>query len=61
MTPQSGQQTIVIHILPNILINKGNQAMKFGPLIEYTRETLFFRNHTQNVVNKLIPDPFLEN
>ena len=30
MTSQSGQQTITIHILPNISRSKGNQAMKFG-------------------------------
>ena len=26
-----------------------------------TGETFFLKNHTQNVVAKLIPDPFLEN
>ena len=30
MTPQPGQQTIAIHILPNISRSKGNQTMKFG-------------------------------
>ena len=34
MTSQPGQQTIVIHILPNISRSKGSQAMKFGHLIE---------------------------
>ena len=34
MTSQPGKQTIVIHVLPNILRNKGNQAMKFGQLRE---------------------------
>ena len=28
MTPQSGYQTIAIHILPNISRCKGNQTMK---------------------------------
>ena len=35
VTSQPGLQTIVIHILPNILRSKGNQTMKFGQLIEY--------------------------
>ena len=30
MTSQPGQQTILIHILPNISRSKGNQTMKFG-------------------------------
>ena len=30
--------------------------MKFDQLIEYN-----FRNHTQNVIEKLFPDPFLKN
>ena len=37
MTSQSGQQTVTIHILPNISRSKGNQTMKFGQLIEYNR------------------------
>ena len=45
----------------NISRNKGNQTKKFGQLIEHNRETLFLENHTQNVVQKLVPDPFLEN
>ena len=44
------------------LENKGNQAMKFGQLIECNmNETFFLRNHTQNVVEKLVPDPSLKN
>ena len=35
MTSQPGKQTIVIHVLPNILRNKDNQAMKFGQLIKF--------------------------
>ena len=34
MASQPGEQTITIHILPNISRNKGNQTMKFGQLIE---------------------------
>ena len=35
MTSQPGEETIVIHILPNSLRGKRNQTMKFGQLIEY--------------------------
>ena len=35
--------------------------MKFGQLIEYNMRNIFFKNHTQNVVDKLFPDPFLKN
>ena len=41
MTSQPGQQTIAIHILPNISRSKGNQAMKFGQLIEYNMRNIF--------------------
>ena len=34
MMSQPGQQTIAIHILPNISRSKGNQTMKPGQLIE---------------------------
>ena len=34
MTSQLVEQTIVIHILPNILKSKGNQTKKLGQLIE---------------------------
>ena len=35
--------------------------MKFGRLIERNMKTLFLKNHTQNVVEKLVSDPFLKN
>ena len=35
------KQTIAIHILPNISKGKGNQAMKFGLLIEYNMRKYF--------------------
>ena len=34
MTSQTGKQIITIHVLPNIPRSKGNQAMKFGQLID---------------------------
>ena len=41
MTSQPGQQTIAIHILPNISRSKGNQAMKFGQVIEDNKTNIF--------------------
>ena len=60
MTSQPGKQTIVIHVLPNILRSKGKQAMKFGQLSEHNMKTFSLKNHTQNVVKKLVPDLFLK-
>ena len=34
--------------------------MKFGQLIEYNMRNIFLENHTQNVVEKLVPDSFLK-
>ena len=55
MTSQPGKQTIAIHTFVSISRSKNNQTMKFDQLVE----TLFLKNHTQNVVDKLVPDPFL--
>ena len=43
MTPQTGQQVIIIHILANISPSKGNQTMKFGHLIEYNKRNIFLQ------------------
>ena len=61
MTSQTGQQIITIHILSIISRIRGNQTMKFGNLIEYNWEILFLKNHTQNVVEKLVSDPSIKN
>ena len=61
MTSQPCSQTIAIHILPNISRSKGNPAMKFGQLIEYNIRNIFVENHSQNVLEKLFPDPYLKN
>ena len=41
--------------------SKGNPTMVFGQLIDMTWEIFFLKNHTQNLVEKLVPDPFLKN
>ena len=43
MMSQPGLQTIAIHILPNISKSKGNQAIKFGQLIEYKKRNIFLK------------------
>ena len=43
MTSQPGSQTIAILILPDISQSKGNQAMKFGQLIEYNKRNIFLQ------------------
>ena len=47
---------ITIHILPNISRSKGNQTMKFAQLTWYN-----MKNHTKNVVEKLVPNPLIKN
>ena len=47
--------------MPNISRIKGIQTMKFGQLVEYNMRNIFLKNHTQNMVEKLFPDPFLRN
>ena len=61
VTSKLGYQTTVIHILPNISRSKGNQTIKFGQLIECNMRKVFLENHTKNVVDKLVPEPYLKN
>ena len=43
MTLQTGYQTTILLIFPNISQTKVNQTMKFGQLIEYNKTNIFFR------------------
>ena len=56
---QAGQQTVIIHILPNISASKDNQSMKLSQLIEYIVRKIFSQNYAENEVGTLGPDPFL--
>ena len=56
MTSQPGKQTNAIHMLPSISRSKGNQTMNFGQLMEYSMRNIFFKNHAQNLVEKLFPN-----
>ena len=48
-------------MLLNISRDKSNQTMKFADLMEYNMKNIFFKDHTRNVVKKLVPDHFLKN
>ena len=41
MTSQTGEQTITMHIFPNISRSKGSQTIKCGHLIEYNKINFF--------------------
>ena len=56
MTPQTRQQVITILIGSN-----DNQTIKFGQLIEYNKKYFFLENRTQNLIEKVFPDPFIKN
>ena len=57
MTSQSCQQTISIHILPNISRYKGDQIMKFGQLIEYNMRNVFAEKSYIECGGETIPRP----
>ena len=58
MTSKSTQQTIVIHILPNIQRSKDNQTMKLGQLIEFNMRNTFFENSYTKGRGETTPRPF---
>ena len=58
MTSQLGKQTIAMHILPIFHKVKAVRQGNFVSLQNITREILFLKNQTQDVVEKLFPDPF---
>ena len=60
MTSQSREQSIAIHVLLNISRSKGNQAMKFGPLIEYHVRNIFLENSYTERVGETIPIHFFK-
>ena len=58
MTSQPGLQTIAIHILPNISQSKGDQTMKFGQSIEFTKRNIFLQKLSRKEARRLVPDLF---
>ena len=62
MTSQPGEETIAIHILPNISKSKSNQTSKFGQLTEYNMRNIFLQKSYTIYGKKLLPDPhFIKN
>ena len=66
MTLQLGEQTITVHIMPNISQSEGNYGIKFGQLIEYNKInnitiSQYFspENVQKNLTGRLLPDLFL--
>ena len=60
MTSQPGKQTIVIYMLPNISISKGNQTMEFGQLIECNIRNIFLEKSYTKCDGQTSPRPFSE-
>ena len=50
-----------MHKLANIWRSKGNQTKKFSQLIEPNMKNIFLEKSYTNVMEKLVPDPFLKN
>ena len=59
MASQPGLQTILIHILLNILQSKGNQTMKFGQLVKYKKRNIFFQKLCRKGGKETSCRPFL--
>ena len=57
MASQPGEQTIAIHILPNILRSKGNQIMKLCQLIEYNKRKIFLQTLCRKLGRETSPRP----
>ena len=53
-------QTIVIHILPNILRSKGNQTIKFDQLIECNMRNIFLEKSYTKCGGETSPRPLSE-
>ena len=60
MASQPGKQTIVIQVLPNILTNKDNQAMKFGQLRECNMKNIFLEKPYTKCGGETSPRSFSE-
>ena len=55
MTSKPSQQSITVHILPNISQSEGHQTIKFDQLIEYNQiNTFFAKTHAGNEADKIV-------
>ena len=55
---QPGKQIFAVDIFPNISRSKGNQAMKFGQLVEYNKRTVFLEKSFIKCCGETIPRSF---
>ena len=60
ITSQPSKDTVAVHIWPNISRSKGNLTRIIYQLIKYNLRSIFLKNHSQNLVEKLFQDPFLK-
>ena len=51
----------MVHILPDTSRSKVNETMSFGQLVEYNMRNIFLEKSYTNVMEKLVPDPFIKN
>ena len=58
MTSQPSQQTIAIHILPNISKIKGSQTIKFAQLTGYNMRNIFVEKSYTKCGRETISRPF---
>ena len=61
MASQTRKHIITIDILVDISKIKANQTMTFVQLTDYNMRNIFFKTHTQNVVEVFFLDPILKN
>ena len=45
--------------MPNISQSEGNQAIKFGQLVEYNKRNISQKNNAEREAETLVPDFFL--
>ena len=55
MTSQAGENTIAVHILPNVSRCKSDQEMKSGQLIEYNTRNIFVEKSYTKCAGETIP------
>ena len=60
MTSQPDKERIVIHLLPNVLRNKDNQAMIYGQQREYNMKNIFLEKPYTKCGGETSPRPFSE-
>ena len=60
MTSQTGKQAIIIYVLPIIVRNKDNRAIKFGQLRECNMKNIFLEKPYTKIGGETSPRPFSE-